>query len=45
MKDKIGTIIVIIIILLAILWQPWFVSVENGETRCHNIFGVAMSCR
>jgi hypothetical protein len=45
MKDKISIIIVILIAVFIILWQPWFVSnTENGEV-CHNIFGVTMKCR
>ena len=49
MKDKIKSVLttigIILIIGFAILWYPWFVSVENGETRCHNLLGVTMSCR
>ena len=46
MKEKIKTIlIVIIIIAYAVLWYPWFVSVEDGKTRCHNLLGFTMSCR
>ena len=45
MKDKIITILVILAIAFFVLWHPWFVKVENGETTCHNIFGVTMKCR
>ncbi len=50
MKDKkikniISAIITILVITFAILWYPWFVSNENGESSCHNIFGYTMKCR
>ena len=49
MKDKIkkilGTIISILIIAFALLWYPWFTSVEDGKTTCHNVFNFKMSCR
>ena len=44
LKKNFGTIIFIIIIVFAILWYPWFISTENGETRCYNILGFTMKC-
>lgn len=49
MKDKIVegivTALVIIVIVLGVLWYPWFVKVEDGKTTCHNVFGFTMNCR
>lgn len=49
MKEKAKKIfeivITILIIVFAILWYPWFVSVEDGKTTCRNIFGKTMICR
>lgn len=44
-KDVLGTIIFIVIVIFIILWYPWFASVKDGKTTCHNIFGVTMNCR
>ena len=49
MKEKAKKIfdilITIAIIVFAILWYPWFVSVnEHGETVCSNIFGKVSRC-
>ena len=45
MKDKIITVLVILAIVFFALWYPWFTEVNNGETTCHNVFGVTMKCR
>lgn len=49
MKEKAKKIfeivITILIIVFAILWYPWFTSVnEHGETVCTNIFGKVSRC-
>ncbi len=48
MKEKLKKvfcgIIIAIIIVLAILWYPWFVEVKNGETICRNLLGFKMDC-
>ena len=44
MKEKLKIIGIIMIIILALAWYPWFMSVNNGETKCHNIFGITMKC-
>ncbi len=49
MKDKIknalGIVITIAIIVFGLLWYPWFVKVEDGKTTCHNVFGYTMDCK
>lgn len=49
MKEKIkkisGTVLIILAILFAILWYPWFISSADGEVTCHNIFGITMNCK
>lgn len=44
-KNKFETIIFILIIIGAILFYPFFVKVENGETICSNLLGMKMQCR
>ena len=48
-KTKPKTIIkrfaVLLILILAIMYYPWLVSIENGNTICKNIYGITMKCR
>ena len=48
MKDKIkkivSVVVTVLIVILAILIYPWFVSVEDGETICRNILGKETIC-
>lgn len=44
-KEIFGTILTLIILLLAFLFYPWIISVDkNGKTTCSNILGLKMKC-
>jgi dipeptide/tripeptide permease len=44
-KTLIKRFVVLIIIICAVLYYPWIVSVDNGETVCKNFYGITMKCR
>ena len=45
MKEKIiDCFIVILIIVVAFLMYPWFVSSENGKDICSNLLGMKYTC-
>ena len=45
-KDIIATIVFILIIVLAVLFYPMFVSVDkDGQTHCKNLLGREINCR
>lgn len=45
-KNIIGIILIMGIIIISIMSYPWFVSVnEYGETTCSNLFGKVTKCQ
>ena len=44
-KTMIKRFIILLIIICAIMYYPWIVSIENGETTCKNLYGITMKCR
>lgn len=44
-KNVIGIIITIAIIVFAILWYPWKTIYEDDEPRCYNLLGYEGKCR
>jgi len=44
-KTVIKRFAILLILILAIMYYPWLVSSENGNTICKNIYGITMKCR
>lgn len=47
-ETKISTLfkrfILLAVIIFLILWIPWIVSTNGGETTCRNLLGFTMKC-